>query len=475
MTNTPSPQAVNARAGNRTIAGIIGLLIITALAIVPLTLTIYQIRESDAFIIDMAGRQRMLLERYMKELLLASHGVAVSHDRTRAVLGERLHALIDGGATVVHVDSSETVVLPGAPSEEIRLKLLEQQRQLDAFTIKAEEFLRLSRSTQSDETLRDELLEANAKLLKTANDAVALMTRHSGAHIQSVIRWEIVVVLLVVAVASIQTRRFLRAEQELKISQAMAMDALRESDRVKSALLSSVSHELRTPLTAIKSMVFSLRDDGHADTGPSRTEFLKEIDDQVNYLNRLVGNLLDMSRLEAGTLKPHREWHVVEELVEGAIRRVEVLLTSRPLQVELATSLPPIYVDGLQIQQVLINLLDNAIKFSAPASPIRLSASLAADHLEVSVSNTGDGVPPGELDRIFDRFYRARSGRSSGPPGTGLGLAICKGIIEAHGGRIMARSVPGQETTFLFSLPLKPLSDSRAPVTAEAALAERPS
>jgi signal transduction histidine kinase len=117
----------------------------------------------------------------------------------------------------------------------------------------------------------------------------------------------------------------------------------------------------------------------------------------------------------------------------------------------------------MQLQQVLVNLLDNAIKFSPPGSPIRLSSALAGDVLEVRVSNTGEGIPADELDRIFDRFYRVQSGGSSGTPGTGLGLAICKGIVEAHGGSILAHSVPGGETTILFRIPVtaSPPPDSR--------------
>jgi two-component system sensor histidine kinase KdpD len=161
-----------------------------------------------------------------------------------------------------------------------------------------------------------------------------------------------------------------------------------------------------------------------------------------------------MSRLEAGTLTPRREWHVLDELVEGAVRRVEPLLAGRKLDLHLAQDLPPIAVDGVQLQQVIVNLFDNAIKFSPPDSTIRLTAALAGDSLEMRISNTGEGVPPNELDRIFDRFYRVQAGRSSGPPGTGLGLAICKGIVEAHGGSIVAQSVPGKETTILFRIPL---------------------
>ena len=433
-----------------TIAVILGLVIVTALAIVPLTLTILQSRKADALVIDMAGRQRMLLERYMKELLLASQGVPAQHEQTRALIGERLSALIDGGSTPTQIGRTEVVSLPAASTDEIRLKLVEQQRLLDRFTNQAEVFLRTSRDADAYGMLRDQLLKDNALLLDRANEAVALMTRHSESRIRGLMRWELVVVVLVVLVGAVGTWRFANQQKALEHSQAATLDALRQSDAIKSALLSSVSHELRTPLTAIKSMLFSLRDNIHDDS--SRQEFLASIDEQVDYLNRLVGNLLDMSRLEAGTLKPNREWHVFDELVEGAIRRVDVLLGDRPLHVHLAPDLPPVLVDGVQIQQVLVNLLDNAVKFSPPGSPIRITASMADKALEVCVSNSGAGVPADQLDRIFERFYRLRSGGSS-VPGTGLGLAICKSIIESHGGQIMAQSVPGGNTTLSFRLP----------------------
>jgi two-component system sensor histidine kinase KdpD len=244
--------------------------------------------------------------------------------------------------------------------------------------------------------------------------------------------------------------RFLKAEQALKVSQARTVDALRQSDAVKTSLLSSVSHELRTPLTSIKSMLFSLRHDEPLTRVSA--EGLASVEEQVDYLNRLVGNLLDMSRLEAGTLQPHREWNVLEELVEGAIRRLDIFIKDRPVDIELAADLPPISVDAVQIQQVLINLLENAVKFSPPGSRIRLAASVIGRELEVSVTNTGPVIPPAELEKIFERFYRLGSGQAPKPPGTGLGLAICKGIIEAHGGRISARSLDS-ETIFSFRIP----------------------
>ncbi len=455
-----SPQSVKSHDLNWTVIGILGLLILSTLAIVPLTLTITNIHESDAHVIDIAGRQRMLLERHMKEVLLASQGVEADYLRTRTALKERGQALINGGPVVAHVTRGGTVSLPAAPTEEIRKTLLDEQQLMERLFAKADAFLKVARNAAESGSARDALLAENADLLETANDAVILLARHSQDNVQRLIRWEIIVVPLVVLLATLGTWRFLRAEKELKISQASTVAALRQRDAVKSALLSSVSHELRTPLTAIKTMLYSFQDCADSMPGAVRKEFLTGIDRELDYLNRLVGNLLDMSRLEAGVLTPQREWHVMDELLEVAIRRVHVLLAGRPLDIHLAEDLPPIYVDGVLIQQVLVNLLDNAIKFSTPGSPIHIAAALVEGDLALRVSNTGEGVPAEELDRIFERFYRGQPDRASSTPGTGLGLAICKGIVEAHGGHIVAESVPGEYTTFLIRLPLvTPKSD----------------
>jgi two-component system sensor histidine kinase KdpD len=417
----------------------------------------------------------MLLERHIKEVLLASQGVDAQYQRTRDTLKDRVLTLIHGGTTMAHVDRGGTIAVPAAPTDEIRVKLLEQQALMESLFTKADGFLLNARTADQSGTARDDLLRDNAALLTVANDVVTLLTRHSEDNVQALLRWELAVVLMVVAVATLGTWRFLRAEQALKQSQAMTVQALHQRDAVKSSLLSSVSHELRTPLTAIKTMVFSLQHDRESLSPSLRHEFLTGIDRELDYLNRLIGNLLDMSRLEAGTLAPRREWQILDELVEGAIRWVEPLLAGRPLHVHLAQDLPPISVDGIQLQQVLVNLLDNAIKFSPLGSPIRLTAALAGDSLEVRVSNTGEGVPPNELDRIFDRFYRVQSGRSSGSPGTGLGLAICKGIVEAHGGSIHAQSVPGGETTILFRIPVTASPPAGDQIVPEPTLVQRAS
>jgi two-component system, OmpR family, sensor histidine kinase KdpD len=452
MNVTASPPSVRTRDIKWLVGGVLGLLLLTVLAIIPLTLTIIHSRESDAFVIDLAGRQRMLLERHLKEVLLASMGAAGRHQRPRAVLEDHVQTLIQGGHLIPD-DRGEATAVPAAPTEAIRQKLLEQQRLMRLLFDNADAFLRDMHAGVPGGPARDALIKDNAELLDVANETVTLLTHHSEHNIQTLISWELAVVFLIVVVAALGIRRFLQVEKALRTSQAMTIQALHQRDAVKTSLLSSVSHELRTPLTAIKTMLFGLRHDGEPPSPSVREEFLTGIDRELEYLNGLVGNLLDMSRLDAGTLTPRREWHILDELVEGAIRRINALLTGRDLQVALSPDLPPISVDGVQIQQVLVNLLDNAIKFSQPGTPIRLTAALAGDVLELRVSNTGEGVPAEDLERIFDRFYRIESGRSSAP-GTGLGLAICKSIVEAHGGSILAQSIPGQQTTIIFRIPL---------------------
>jgi len=454
MSGTPSPQTSKLGDMTWTITGILGLLIITVLSIIPLTLSLIQSQESDAILIDMAGRQRMLLERHLEEVILFAQGVDTPYTHTRTALRERLKSLIHGGPISPYFRLENETSVPPAPTDDIRARFIEQQNLLESLVFESDRFLQSPMNLAQQKQAREALLVHNAKLVETANDAVTLLTQHSSKRLEQFIRWEVIAAVLIITIASIRTWRFLQAEKALQAGQRATVEALRQSDALKSALISSVSHDLRTPLTSIKSMLYCLQGDAVPLDDRTRTEFLRSINQEVDYLDRLVGNLLDMSRFEAGTLVPNREWHVLDELVEGAIRRLDGLSEARPFYVCFVENLPPVFVDGVQIQQVLINLLDNAIKFSPPGSPIHITGSLAGNSMEVGVSNSGEGVPPDELARIFERFYRVRSAESPSPPGLGLGLAICKGIIEAHGGSITAHSIQRETTKVLFRLPL---------------------
>jgi two-component system sensor histidine kinase KdpD len=227
---------------------------------------------------------------------------------------------------------------------------------------------------------------------------------------------------------------------------------LEESDRLKSSLLSSVSHEFRTPLATIKAATTSLLSDQIPWDSHDRKELLSAVDEETDYLNYLVGNLLDMSRIEAGALKPNRQWNILAEIVEGVLSRMHRILRDYRLEVDIPEELPLVPVDYIQMEQVFTNLFHNSAKYAPAGSIIQVSARQQdADGLVVRVKNEGPQVAVDHLERIFDKFYRVTEPEKVS--GTGLGLSICKGVIEAHGGRIWAENLP-QGFAFNFTLPL---------------------
>ena len=226
---------------------------------------------------------------------------------------------------------------------------------------------------------------------------------------------------------------------------------LEESDQLKSAILSSVSHELRTPLSTIKAAASSLRGGEVSWDSPASNELISAIDDEADHLNLLVGNLLDMSRIESGALKPKREWNILAEIVGSVLARMKHLATEHKLEVDVPETLSLIPVDYVQMQQVFTNLISNSLKYAPANSIVSIRAALEGERLRVQVSNQGPQVPPEDLERIFDKFYRITA--ADKVTGTGLGLSICKGIIEAHGGHIWAENIP-DGLAFNFTLPL---------------------
>jgi two-component system, OmpR family, sensor histidine kinase KdpD len=226
---------------------------------------------------------------------------------------------------------------------------------------------------------------------------------------------------------------------------------LEESDHLKSILLSSVSHELRTPLSTIKAAASSLRENEVSWDSPARAELIAAIDDEADHLNMLVGNLLDMSRIESGALRPKREWNILSEIVGTVLGRMKHSAEEHKLEVDVPESLPFVPVDFVQMQQVFTNLVSNSLKYAPVDTLIHIRASVEDETILVQVGNQGPHVPPEDLERIFDKFYRITA--ADKVTGTGLGLSICKGIIEAHGGRIWAENVQ-DGLAFNFTLPL---------------------
>jgi two-component system sensor histidine kinase KdpD len=228
---------------------------------------------------------------------------------------------------------------------------------------------------------------------------------------------------------------------------------LEESDQMKSALLSSVSHELRTPLATIKASVSSLRDKSFNWDAGSRSDLLAAVEEETDNLNQLVGNLLNMSRIEAGALKLEREWNDLEEVIAPAIKRARVISPSHRFVLNIPEDFPFVFMDDALMGQVFNNLFSNSIKYSPPGTVVRVEASRQDDAVLVRVINQGPPVPVENLDHIFEKFHRVTAADKI--TGTGLGLSICKGIIEAHKGRIWAENLPeGFSIQFTLPIPL---------------------
>lgn len=227
---------------------------------------------------------------------------------------------------------------------------------------------------------------------------------------------------------------------------------LEESDQLKSSLLSSVSHELRTPLSAIKASVSSLRSGEIEWDSEARADLLATVEEEIDHLNVLVGNLLDMSRIEAGALKPQKKTNMLAEIIGAVLARMRSQTQQHQIEVDVPDDLPLVNVDFVQMEQVFTNLLTNSLKYSPPGSTIRMTARQRDEtSLLVRLTNQSIPVPESDLERIFDKFYRINP--SAQVTGSGLGLSITKGIIEAHGGKIWAENLP-DGLAFNFIIPL---------------------
>lgn len=223
-----------------------------------------------------------------------------------------------------------------------------------------------------------------------------------------------------------------------------------QTEEMRSSLLSAVSHDLRTPLAAITGAATTLRSGAALEPG-ARAELLDTICEEAEHMERLVSNLLDMSRLQSGVLEVKREWVPLEEVVGAALGAVEKSLGSRPVRTELPADLPLVPVDPVLLEQVFRNLLDNIARYTPATAPVQLSARATRGAVEVQVDDGGPGLPAGSEVRVFEKFYR---GNHPGTPGAGLGLAICRGIVEAHGGTLDAGTSPLGGARFTLTLPL---------------------
>jgi two-component system sensor histidine kinase KdpD len=240
------------------------------------------------------------------------------------------------------------------------------------------------------------------------------------------------------------------ALERIRLADEARRAALRaETERLRSTLLSSVSHDLRTPLSVITGAATTLR--AEIDLAPqARRELLDSVCEEAERLERLVGDLLDMTRLESGAVRPKRDWVPLVEVVGGALTRLDRQLAGREVTTDLPEPLPLLSVDPVLVEQLLVNVLENAVKHTPPGSPIAISASSGGTSVVVDVADRGPGIPRGEQERVFERFRRG-PGASGG--GVGLGLAIARAIATAHGGTLAVSDRPGGGAVFRLTLP----------------------
>ncbi len=243
-------------------------------------------------------------------------------------------------------------------------------------------------------------------------------------------------------------------ERGLFAEEASQTEILRATEKLQTALLNSISHDLRTPLASITGVLSSLRLEDHFLDDETRGELVETAYGEAERLNRLVGNLLDMTRLEAGTLRISLQPCDVQDVIGSALNNLSNRLDSHPVNVSIPPDLPLVHMDYVLIAQVFFNLLDNAIKYSPEEGPIDITARVVTGAMRIEIGDRGPGIPTEDLHHIFEKFYRVK--RFENVVGTGLGLSICKGIVEVHGGKIWAENREDGGGLFIFTLPLSP-------------------
>lgn len=283
--------------------------------------------------------------------------------------------------------------------------------------------------------------------LETAHNVIGVLGVHLTAEAAALTseQWR-----LLESIANQAAQAIRRVQLAVEASQAQL---LRETEKLQTVLLNSISHDLRTPLASITGALSSLQDDAAVLDEPARLTLLTTAREQAERLNDLVGNMLEMTRLESGALRLKLELGDIEDLVGVALAQMGQRLGERVVHIEIPVTMPLVSMDLVLVAQALVNLLDNALKYAPPEQPITIRAGVAGSEAHLEVIDRGLGIPEPDIQRIFEKFYRGRS--TNGIGGTGLGLAISKGIIEAHGGRVWAeRRQTAGETVFTLALPL---------------------
>jgi two-component system, OmpR family, sensor histidine kinase KdpD len=240
-----------------------------------------------------------------------------------------------------------------------------------------------------------------------------------------------------------------------------------DRERLRNVMLSSLSHDFRTPLASITGAITTIIDGGSKLDRATNMDLMQSIRQDAESLERQVRNMLDLTRLESGQLQIQREWHPMEEVVGGAMTLVESQVAGRRIDIDVAASLPLVAIDALLIERLLVNLLENAVRYTPPGSPIEVVVTQNGSNLRIDVADQGPGIPADQRERVFDKFFRLPGSRRTG--GSGLGLAICRAIVQLHEGTIQVAERPGGGSLFRASIPLGDGQPSEPPPMTEGA------
>jgi len=255
-------------------------------------------------------------------------------------------------------------------------------------------------------------------------------------------------VMLVVGLVISQLTAQLRHQAQVTAEARLHVEA----ERLRNSLLSAISHDLRTPLAAIVGASSSLMEEDAALTPEARRALGRDVLESSRRMSELVDKVLDMARLQSGVIQLKREWFPLEEIVGSALAQLKGRLQYHPVSVDLPPELPWVSADARMLEQVLVNLIENAVKYTPAGTPLQVNAMLGDGQVSVEVADRGAGIAPGSEERIFEKFYRGREEGTEG--GVGLGLAICRLVVEAHGGMISASNRQGGGARFSLTLPL---------------------
>jgi len=236
------------------------------------------------------------------------------------------------------------------------------------------------------------------------------------------------------------------------VEQARKAQVEMEAERLRNSLLSSISHDLRTPLATIVGSASALVEEDNTLKAENKLELSRAIYDEAQRMSSLVNNILDMARLDAGAVELNKQWVPLEEIIGAVLTLLQKRLAGRVVTVKLPPGIPMIYVDAVMIEQVLINLLENVLRYTPEGSPVEITAEASSLAVEISVADRGPGIPEGSENKLFEKFYRVR--HEAAQSGVGLGLTICRAIIEAHGGSIQAQNRLTGGAVFSFMIPL---------------------